>query len=369
MSCFFINYTVVDKVTYNKKPIYRISRPATGVFLLQQNIGLVFWNCSSTFNSLCWGRKVQRFSADSYELKCLKDIEALEKGSRKANLIPLQNAIEFLQQAKKNIDATHFLNFIQTASAGDEYFKQPAVPSSALPVVTDSPKKALTAAILTTVVPTPATAVFAQLAAAPPSLTLTIAVIADTSTPVAITALTAATCDSFTATAATTVVSATSVTLLPSFDVEPDDGCFDSPPASHTKHTSALTPVKPVLKEKSKKYTLSEEDFSDKLKVQLANLQTFWMQVTNTRRQEKPVNMTTHCKRKERLLGFLGWLKTHKQISHPTFENFDIEHNEEFRNTYEEYLDYLTEVRQLNSGTLVEHITAAIYVLKFLCVR
>lgn len=102
--------------------------------------------------------------------------------------------------------------------------------------------------------------------------------------------------------------------------------------------------------------------------MQLANLQLFWMQSTNTRRQTKAVNITTHNKRQERLLGYLGWLKTHADVSSPSLGFFDIS-NEGYRSAYERYLNYLTDDRKLSIGTIVEHLTAAIYVLKFLHAR
>ena len=129
------------------------------------------------------------------------------------------------------------------------------------------------------------------------------------------------------------------------------------------------TVSKKKIPPRAKKYTLSEEDFDQTLKVQLADLQNFWMQPSSTKRQAKAVNMTTHTKRRERLLCYLGWAKEHGGVDQPNLKHFDIEHDESNRTRFEQYLTYLKEERQLSNGTIVEMITAAVYVLKFLYAR
>lgn len=114
-----------------------------------------------------------------------------------------------------------------------------------------------------------------------------------------------------------------------------------------------------------KKYTLNKQYHSDVLKQQLIDLEKYWREPNNLVRKEVATNEVTHNKRRERILCFMGWCKEFSAVDEPDFTLFDI-NKEEYRERYQKYLDYLKKERQLNDGTMIEHLTAAIYALKML---
>ena len=143
-----------------------------------------------------------------------------------------------------------------------------------------------------------------------------------------------------------------------------------SPTPQVLSTSSTIPPPSPPLTQTyKKKYTLCPSLHSPTLTAQLTQLETFWTQPNNLLRQEAAVNTVTHSKRKERILGFIGWCYNTATILQPTLELFDIGKSTNNRERYEAYLNYLKDERKLNIGTIAEHITAAVYVLKMLCVR
>jgi len=120
--------SIIAQLSWNGQHIYRINR-GLEVFMLQQNVGQLFWNNSSTFNSVCWVNKIAKVPATSEELQKLKSLGAIEKGTRKANLMLLDTVIKLFHQTKKTIDTTVFHNFVLT---GTDTF------SSAKPFVDDT---------------------------------------------------------------------------------------------------------------------------------------------------------------------------------------------------------------------------------------
>ena len=118
-----------------------------------------------------------------------------------------------------------------------------------------------------------------------------------------------------------------------------------------------------------KKYTLNEQYHSPTLALHLAELARYWTEPNNLQRREAKTNDTTHKKRKERILCFMGWCKAMSGVDQPDFTLFDISRGEENRERYERYLDYLRNERKLNAGTMIEHFTSAIYALKMLFAR
>lgn len=102
---------------------------------------------------------------------------------------------------------------------------------------------------------------------------------------------------------------------------------------------------------------------------QLLQLEKYWILPNNLLRRDAPVSEVTHKKRKERILCFLGWCKDYDKVDQPDLLLFDIEKSDNNRERYERFLDYLKDSRLLNDGTIVEHITSAIFALKFLFAR
>ena len=64
----------------------------------------------------------------------------------------------------------------------------------------------------------------------------------------------------------------------------------------------------------------------------------------------------------------MGWCQNIHKLQQPDLTLYDINQQENCQQ-YELYLDYLKNDRKLNNGTIIEHITAAIYSLKFLFAR
>lgn len=142
------------------------------------------------------------------------------------------------------------------------------------------------------------------------------------------------------------------------FNASPADTITNSPdPQSISKKTCR------------KKYSLSEKHHSLNLTNQLQQMERYWTQPNNLQRKEAAVNQVTHKKRRERILCFMGWCRESNQVAAPDLLLYNIDASQENRERYETYLDYLKRTRWLNDGTVVEHITAAIYALKFLFAR
>jgi hypothetical protein len=98
-------------------------------------------------------------------------------------------------------------------------------------------------------------------------------------------------------------------------------------------------------------------------------MEKHWTQPNYLLRKEPVVNQVTFNKRRERILCFMGWCVEHLRISSPDLLLFDTNKSTEHRERYETYLGYLKNYRCLSNGTVVEHITAAIFALKFLFER
>ncbi|KAI8916788.1 hypothetical protein DFJ77DRAFT_548367 [Powellomyces hirtus] len=79
------------------------------------------------------------------------------------------------------------------------------------------------------------------------------------------------------------------------------------------------------------------------------------------RGNNRPRNEQTIAKSRERICGFLGWLKQSGRFTNPSFVNF--EDIELFLTKYVE--GYLRSIRELNHGSIGNHLTSAIDVLKY----
>ena len=118
--------------------------------------------------------------------------------------------------------------------------------------------------------------------------------------------------------------------------------------------------IRPVPRFKT--YTLQAYDFSPSLLSELSGLQQFFTCPPSPLRRSRAWSSVTFEKRKERILGYLGWLKESRRAKHPTLEHF---------RDYELYLvkyveGYLQGIRRLAIGTVVNHLTAAVDVMKYL---
>lgn len=320
------------------------------------------------------------------ELKDLKALGAIEKGSRKANLLTLDVTVCLLRQTKKDIDVFAFQELVRRHnSCGQSSLARtplvavpttkalqapsPQIPTLSAATSTTKNQPAMTAPCLPASIQTAddgsISAKNSHPAAGDVYKPLPLPFLNDppSSTPLRNISHVAPLKD------------LPPVVPIPSKDALHKTGppnkaplCgLRSQPAAALCETEMLPTIpKKKAPPRAKKYTLSEDDFNQTLKVQLADLQNFWMQPSSTKRQAKAVNLTTHLKRRERLLCYLGWAKEHGCVDQPNLTHFDIEQDESNRTRFEQYLTYLKEERQLSNGTIVEMITAAIYVLKFL---
>ena len=64
----------------------------------------------------------------------------------------------------------------------------------------------------------------------------------------------------------------------------------------------------------------------------------------------------------------MGWCRECGNIPEPNLNLFDVD-NDENSEQYEKYLEYLKNDRKLSDGTMIEHVTSAIFALKFLFAR
>ncbi|KAJ3009320.1 hypothetical protein HKX48_008028, partial [Thoreauomyces humboldtii] len=91
-------------------------------------------------------------------------------------------------------------------------------------------------------------------------------------------------------------------------------------------------------------------------------LRTFFSVPYEPRRgNNRPRNEQTIAKSRERICGFLGWLKQSGRFAKPSFVNFEDVHL--FLDKYVE--GYLRAIRGLSHGSIGNHVTAAIDVLKY----
>jgi hypothetical protein len=169
------------------------------------------------------------------------------------------------------------------------------------------------------------------------------------------------------------------LTGSPPIHILPEPVTSAPPPASFTytpspTHNNVADPVESVHKQQNgkqckKKYTLNKQFHSPTLTDQLQQMEKYWTQPNYLLRKEPVVNQTTFNKRKERILCFMGFCVEHQAIPAPDLRLFDTNQSAEHRKRYETFLGYLKNDRHLNNGTIVEHITAAIFALKFLFAR
>ncbi|KAJ3145083.1 hypothetical protein HDU89_007603, partial [Geranomyces variabilis] len=118
--------------------------------------------------------------------------------------------------------------------------------------------------------------------------------------------------------------------------------------------------IKSVIRFKC--YTLQNYDMTPLNHTEFHGLRTFFSAPYEPRRgNSRPRNEQTIAKSRERICGFLGWLKQSGRFSKPSFVNF--EDIDLFLDKYVE--GYLRAIRGLSYGSIANHITAAIDVLKY----
>ncbi|KAJ3014128.1 hypothetical protein HKX48_005319, partial [Thoreauomyces humboldtii] len=109
-------------------------------------------------------------------------------------------------------------------------------------------------------------------------------------------------------------------------------------------------------------YTLQNYDMTPLNHNEFHGLRTFFSVPYEPRRgNNRPRNEHTIAKLRERICGFLGWLKQSGRFAKPSFVNFEDVHL--FLDKYVE--GYLRAIRGLSHGSIGNHITAAIDVLKY----
>jgi hypothetical protein len=93
--------SIIYAVPIKDNHLYIIHR-GSKVYLLQKNIGQVYFNNTAKFNSICWNHKVQRVLANSDELKLLRCNFSSEKQVKKAQLIQKEDLYSMLRNIKKD---------------------------------------------------------------------------------------------------------------------------------------------------------------------------------------------------------------------------------------------------------------------------
>ncbi|KAI8585354.1 hypothetical protein BDZ88DRAFT_442474 [Geranomyces variabilis] len=118
--------------------------------------------------------------------------------------------------------------------------------------------------------------------------------------------------------------------------------------------------VKSVIRFKC--YTLQTFDMTSLNHQEFHALQAFFSVPYEPRRgNSRPRNEQTIAKGRERVCGFLGWLKQSGRFRTPSFV-----HYEDVDLFMDKYINgYLRSIRGLGHGTIANHITAAIDVLKY----
>ncbi|KAJ3280125.1 hypothetical protein HK104_000895, partial [Borealophlyctis nickersoniae] len=111
-----------------------------------------------------------------------------------------------------------------------------------------------------------------------------------------------------------------------------------------------------------KRYTLQNFDMTRQNHTEFHEFREFFSTTRDPRRgNARARNAQTINKTRERICGFLGWLKESGRVKRPSFSDF-----EDVDTFLEKYVDgYLLVVRGLSHGTVANAITAAIDVLKF----
>ncbi|KAJ3281231.1 hypothetical protein HK104_000128, partial [Borealophlyctis nickersoniae] len=118
--------------------------------------------------------------------------------------------------------------------------------------------------------------------------------------------------------------------------------------------------IKSVIKLKC--YTLQNFDMTRLNHTEFHGFREFFSRTRDPRRgNTRARNAQTISKARERICGYLGWLKESGRVKHPSFSDF-----EDVDTFLEKYVDgYLLLVRGLSHGTVANCITAALDVLKF----
>ena len=310
----------VDSVTYNDCKLFRIKRNSNETLLLQKNVGVIFFSKPSTFNSMCWNIGVEQKPASSEELSTLRKLNAVEKGTRKANLLPIESITKVLEHSKKN-EILETLKLLITAPADSSHvgvsyvtkFTNVAAKTNSL----DTSSTLLDGNNL----PSPQT---------PPSAPPTDLTPASTTTP---------------------PIKPVNLSPIPYNINETSPIIAQNHPLIQSSCDKSMVINSATIKKK--KYALSESEFSTLLQHQLLELQSFWMGTNNLLRQAPAVNIVTHSKRKERTLCYLGWLKSERHVNTPNLNHFDVANTEENRQHFEDYITYLKDIRKLSSGTIV----------------
>ncbi|KAJ3282520.1 hypothetical protein HK104_010849 [Borealophlyctis nickersoniae] len=136
-------------------------------------------------------------------------------------------------------------------------------------------------------------------------------------------------------------------------------GDMSSTPAIHHR---PLADVDDVDLAKGINYTLQTFDMTRLNHTEFHGFREFFSTTRDPRcGNTRARNAQTINKARERICGYLGWLKESGRVKHPSFSDF-----EDVDTFLEKYVDgYLLQVRGLSHGTVANAITAAIDVLKF----
>ncbi|KAJ3160312.1 hypothetical protein HDU88_007994 [Geranomyces variabilis] len=109
-------------------------------------------------------------------------------------------------------------------------------------------------------------------------------------------------------------------------------------------------------------YTLQNYDMTPLNHAEFHGLRAFFSVPYEPRRgNNRPRNEQTIAKSRERICGYLGWLKQSGRFSKPSFVQF-----EDINLFLDKYVEgYLRAIRGLSHGSIANHITAAVDVLKY----
>ena len=401
---------IIDSVTYNDCELFRIKRNNNDTLLLQKNVGIIFFPKPSTFNSMCWNMGVEQKPASSEELSILRRLNAVEKGTRKANLLPLESITKVLEHSKRH-EILDTLKLLIVAPANSSHVGT-SYSTMSDKISTSKTTKTMANNILVTSTTISDTGLSPQTLSnispsAVTSPTSPISPISPISPPTKLIDLASTSEASLTPITPPSTIKPIRSNISPiQFDIVNSNEIMW--PSSITNQNQPMISLinsdiiqtacdKSMVMNnnnkttiKRKKYTLSENEFSSLLQQQLFELQSFWMGPNNLLRQAPAVNIVTHSKRRERTLCYLGWLKSERMVNNPNLNHFDVADCDDNRQFFEDYITYLKEIRKLSDGTIVgklviytftikpltypslykkDHITAGVYCLKWIYCR
>lgn len=139
----------------------------------------------------------------------------------------------------------------------------------------------------------------------------------------------------------------------------PTEECHDA--VFESVMVQAIDEQANIKKDSRKPYTAKRELLSEEVKYFLSNMESFFVSPSSSlQRKDLPLTSSTMTKNLQRLLGFIGFKLNagrEKEFVVTSFED---------NNLIEEYVEFLRSVRQVCNSTIVNHVVALTYAIKYL---